>query len=112
MLGKVKFPFCCELPANEAVGIVYTTYLPSTSPRVLVCLVVGFVFVIAFGLWERLGNTRFPLCPQDIFASHYGREFTAPFCLAFIVVGFFYGTAVIYPTMLSQTLHNLRIVIY
>jgi hypothetical protein len=94
------------MTANEVVGIVYTTYLPSTSPRVLVCLVVGFVFVIAFGFWERLGNARFPLCPNDIFASHYGREFTAPFCLAFIVVGFFYGTAVIYPTMLSKASSN------
>ncbi|KAF2648443.1 MFS general substrate transporter [Lophiostoma macrostomum CBS 122681] len=83
------------------VGIVHTSYLSSTDPRVLATLCVGFAFIIAFGLWERFSNVRFPLCPKEIFAAHRGREFTIPFCLTFIVVGFFYGTAVIYPTMLN-----------
>ena len=84
------------------VGMVYTSYLPSTSPRVLVTLVVGFAFIVAFGCWERFSNVRFKLCPNDIFVAHKGREFTVPFCLTFMVVGYFYGAAVIYPTMLSK----------
>ena len=84
------------------VGIVYTTYRSSTDTRVLVCLCVGFLFVVAFGLWENFSKVKFPLCPPSIFRSHHGREFTVPFCLAFIVVGTFYGTSVIYPTLLSM----------
>jgi hypothetical protein len=74
------------------VGMVYTSYLSSTDVRVLVTLCVGFAFIVAFGLWERFSSVRFPLCPNDIFISHYGREFTIPFCLTFIVVGYFYGS--------------------
>ena len=74
------------------VGMVYTSYLSSTDVRVLVTLCVGFAFIVAFGLWERFSNVRFLLCPNDIFVSHYGREFTVPFCLTFIVVGYFYGS--------------------
>lgn len=84
------------------VGMVYTSYLKSTDARVLATLCVGFAFIIAFGLWERLSGVKFPLCPNEIFTARKGREFTIPFCLTFIVVGFFYGTAVIYPTMLSK----------
>lgn len=58
------------------VGIVYTSYVPSTDARVLACLVVGFVVIIAFGFWERLSSVKYPLCPTDIFTSHNGREFT------------------------------------
>ncbi|CAM1506054.1 Fc.00g056950.m01.CDS01 [Cosmosporella sp. VM-42] len=85
------------------VGIVYTTYLSSTDTKVLTCLCVGFAFILAFGVWERLGNAKYPLCPPEIFTSHKGREFTVPFCLTFLVVGYFYGVAVIYPTMLNAT---------
>ncbi|ROT40441.1 MFS general substrate transporter [Sodiomyces alkalinus F11] len=83
------------------VGIVYTSYLPANDIKVIVCFVVGFATIIAFGLWEQFSNVRFPLCPRDIFASNKGREFAVPFCLSFVVVGYFYGVAVIYPTMLN-----------
>ncbi|PGH28269.1 hypothetical protein AJ80_00160 [Polytolypa hystricis UAMH7299] len=83
------------------VGIVYTSYLSSTDPKVIATLVTGFVVMIGFGLWEQFSNTKYPLCPRDIFTSHKGREFAVPFCLTFIVVGFFYSTAAIYPTMLN-----------
>lgn len=39
---------------------------------------------------------------MPVFASHKGREFTAPFYLSFIVVGFFYGLSVIFPTLLND----------
>jgi hypothetical protein len=89
------------------VGMVYTSYLESTDTRVLVTLCVGFAFIIAFGCWERFSKVRFPLCPNEIFVSHHGREFTVPFCLTFIVVGFFYGMAIIYPTMLSKSAYHI-----
>lgn len=84
------------------VGIVNTTYMSSTDVRVLAPLCAGIACIIAFGVWETFGNIKYPLCPKDIFASHYGREFTVPFCLTFIVVGFFYSCSIIYPTMLSM----------
>ncbi|KAB5551064.1 fungal trichothecene efflux pump [Coniochaeta sp. 2T2.1] len=83
------------------VGMVYTSYLPSTDTRVLVCLCVGLAVIVAFGLWEQFGNAKYPLCPTEIFESHKGREFAVPFCLTFVVVGYFYGVAVIYPTMMN-----------
>ena len=82
-------------------GIVYTSYTPSSSPKVIACLCAGAAVIIAFGFWERFGNAKYPLCPNDVFASHKGREFAVPFCLTFIVVGFFYGSAILYPTMLG-----------
>jgi hypothetical protein len=98
-MGGALFSVGCVL---VLVGMVYTSYIPSTDPRVLVTLCLGFAFIIAFGLWERFSNVRFPLCPHSIFVSNYGREFTAPFCLTFILVGFFYGSAVVYPTTISE----------
>ncbi|CAK7208050.1 hypothetical protein SEUCBS139899_010884 [Sporothrix eucalyptigena] len=84
------------------VGIVYTTYLDASDKRVIITLALGFSFIIAFGLWEHFSEVKYPLCPTPVFESHYGREFTAPFCLSFIVVGFFYGLSVIFPTLLND----------
>lgn len=85
------------------VAITYTTYIPADDRRVIICFVLGFSLIIAFGCWEQFSGVKYPLCPTSIFQSHKGREFTAPFCLSFIVVGFFYGLAVIYPQMLSKS---------
>ncbi|KAL1887133.1 hypothetical protein Sste5346_010422 [Sporothrix stenoceras] len=82
------------------VGIVNTTYMSSTDARVLAPLLVGLAMIIAFGVWETFTTVPYPFCPRDIFASHKGREFSVPFCLTFIVVGFFYSCSIIYPTML------------
>ncbi len=86
--------------------VVYTTYLESNDKRVIITLTLGFIFIVAFGLWERFSNVKYPLCPAPVFSSHKGREFTAPFCLSFIVVGFFYGLSVIFPTLLSKSSHS------
>ncbi|TPX13597.1 uncharacterized protein E0L32_006068 [Thyridium curvatum] len=86
-------------------GLLFTpgaVMVLASDARVIACLTVGFVLIVAFGLWERFSGVKYPLCPNEIFVSHWGREFTAPFCLSFIVVGFFYGLAVIYPTMLND----------
>lgn len=54
-------------------------------------MVVGFALLVFFGLWETFSTTQYKLCPPRIFRSHNGREFTAPFILAFIVTMFYYG---------------------
>lgn len=66
---------------------------------VLAPLIVGFVLLVLFGVWETLEKCKYPLCPPHIFRSHYGREFTVPFIVAFIVTMFYYGINIIYPTM-------------
>ena len=83
------------------VGIINTTYMPSSNKLVIAPMVVGFVLLVGFGLWETLGNATYPLCPPRIFKSHNGREFTVPFIIAFIVTKFYYGINVIYPTMVN-----------
>ncbi|KAK7209659.1 hypothetical protein V2G26_016837 [Clonostachys chloroleuca] len=83
------------------VGIINTTYKPSRDVTVLAPLCTGFGLLILFGLWETFGNARYPLCPPEIFRSHNGREFTAPFILAFLVTMFYYGINIIWPTMVN-----------
>ena len=83
------------------VGIINTTYMSSSGKMVLAPMIVGFVLLVGFGAWETLGNTKYPLCPPRIFRSHYGREFTVPFVVAFIVTMFYYGINIIYPTMVN-----------
>ncbi|KAF2165612.1 hypothetical protein M409DRAFT_67013 [Zasmidium cellare ATCC 36951] len=83
------------------VGIINTTYLQSSDVMVIAPMCVGFGLLVAFGFWETLSKTRYPLCPPRIFRSHHGREFTVPFILAFIVTMFYYGINIIYPTMIN-----------
>ena len=40
------------------VGIVYTASISASDPRVVATLVVGFVFLAAFALWETFGNAK------------------------------------------------------
>ena len=83
------------------VGIINTTYMASSNKMVLAPLIVGFILLVACGVWETIGNAKYPLCPPRIFRSHNGREFTVPFILAFIVTMFYYGINIIYPTMVN-----------
>ncbi|KAH6882515.1 fungal trichothecene efflux pump [Alternaria rosae] len=83
------------------VGIINTTYKSSSDVTVIAPMVVGFVLIAAFGVWETLSNTRFKLCPPHLFRSHKGREFTAPFIVAFIVTMFYYSVNIIWPTMVN-----------
>lgn len=79
------------------MGIVYTTYLPSTSALVLGPLISGIVLLIAFGVWENLSNVPYKLCPPEIFSDKRGRSFTAPFIFGAIVTMFYYGINIIWP---------------
>ncbi|KAK6429261.1 hypothetical protein LTR95_014595, partial [Oleoguttula sp. CCFEE 5521] len=83
------------------VGIISTTYMKSTSVRVLAPMCAGFGLLVLFGLWETFSKVKYPLCPPRIFRSHYGREFTVPFIIALIVTMFYYGINIIYPTMVN-----------
>ncbi|KAF2404505.1 MFS general substrate transporter [Trichodelitschia bisporula] len=83
------------------VGIINTTYKSSTDPSVIAPIVVGFALLIAFGFWENFGGVKYPLCEPAIFRSNYGREFTVPFVIAFIVTMFYYAINIIYPTMIN-----------
>jgi hypothetical protein len=65
--------------------------MPSTDKMVLAPLIAGFALLVLFGIWETLEKCKYPLCPPRIFRSHYGREFTVPFTVAFIVTMFYYG---------------------
>ncbi|KAI0154152.1 MFS general substrate transporter [Xylariaceae sp. FL1272] len=83
------------------VGIVYTTVIPATNTRVIATLVVGFVVLIAFALWETFAPLKQPLTPPRVFKRGKGRELTAPFIAAFVVTEFYYAINIIYPTMIN-----------
>lgn len=83
------------------VGIIQTTYKSSTDPTVIAPMVVGLVLVACFGVWETVSSTRFKLCPPHLFRADKGREFTAPFIVAFIVTMFYYSVNIIWPTMVN-----------
>jgi hypothetical protein len=76
-------------------------YKPSSDVTVIAPLCAGLGITALFGVWENFGKVKYPLCPPEIFKSHNGREFTAPFILAFIVTMFYYGINIIYPTMIN-----------
>ncbi|ORY06913.1 fungal trichothecene efflux pump [Clohesyomyces aquaticus] len=83
------------------VGIINTTYKKSSDVTVIAPMVVGFVLIAIFGVWETVSNVPYKLCPPHLFRSHKGREFTAPFIVAFIVTMFYYSVNIIYPTMVN-----------
>ncbi|KAG9258701.1 fungal trichothecene efflux pump [Emericellopsis atlantica] len=83
------------------VGIINTTYKAGSDVTVIAPLCTGLGLLVLFALWENFGNVKYPLCPPEIFRTHNGREFTAPFILAFIVTMFYYGINIIYPTMIN-----------
>ncbi|OAA63518.1 Fungal trichothecene efflux pump [Niveomyces insectorum RCEF 264] len=81
------------------VGIINTQSKKSTDVLVLAPMCTGFGVLILFGIWETVSGVKYPLCPPHVFRYTKGREFTAPFILAFIVTMFYYSINVIYPTM-------------
>jgi MFS family permease len=84
------------------VGIVYTATLPASDPRVVATLVVGFVFLIAFAIWETYGTAKHPLTPPIAFKRSHGRDFTAP-CIALAIINmFYYSSSIIWPTMIAS----------
>ncbi|KAF7553821.1 hypothetical protein G7046_g6987 [Stylonectria norvegica] len=82
-------------------GIVYTTTLKSSDPKVIGLLVSGFALMTAFGVWETFAPLKQPLTPTRIFTRDNGRELTAPFVAGFVVTMFYYALNVVYPTMIA-----------
>lgn len=84
-------------------GVIYTTIVPSSDPRVLAMLVAGFGVIVIFGLYETFMPLKQPMTPPKIFAKDYGREFTFPFIAGTIVNMFFYSVNIAYPTAVSRS---------
>lgn len=72
-------------------GIVYTTTLGGSSPRVIGTLVPGFVLLVIFALYETFAPLKQPLTPTHVFTRGNGRELTAPFIVGFVVTMFYYA---------------------
>ncbi|KAF1985674.1 MFS general substrate transporter [Aulographum hederae CBS 113979] len=94
------FLFCGgSLPV--LMGIIWASVYPSTDAHVVAPLVVGFVVLGAFAVWETWGPTKHPLTPSSVFSSGYGRDFTAP-CIALAIINmFYYSSSIMWPTMIS-----------
>lgn len=95
-IGIVLFTVSATLILS---GIVYVQYLPASDPRVYALLVVGFVCLIAFGLWETFAHLEEAITPNHIFTHNKGRTMTAPFIVGMTVTMFYYGTNIVYQTV-------------
>lgn len=82
-------------------GVIYTTIIPSSDPKVIGLLVSGFAVIIAFACWESFMPLKQPITPPRIFAKDKGREFTFPFIAGVIVNMFFYSVNIAYPTAIN-----------
>ncbi|KAF2816333.1 MFS general substrate transporter [Mytilinidion resinicola] len=87
-------------------GIVYTTTLPSSDPKVIGTLVSGLGLLVMFALYETFIPLKQPLTPTHVFTRGHGRELTAPFVAGFVVTMFYYAINVIYPTMIAVFFTN------
>ncbi|KAF2492231.1 MFS general substrate transporter [Lophium mytilinum] len=87
-------------------GIVYTTTLPSSDPKVIGTLVSGLGLLVVFALYETFAPLKQPLTPTHVFTRGHGRELTAPFVAGFVVTMFYYAINVIYPTMIAVFFTN------
>jgi hypothetical protein len=70
-------------------GIVYTTTLDSSDPKVIGTLVSGFGLLTVFALYETFAPLKQPLTPTHVFTAGNGRELTAPFVAGFVVTMFY-----------------------
>lgn len=84
------------------MGIVWAGSYLSSDPHVVAPLVVGFVLLVAFALWEHFGKLKQPLTPTHIFTSSSGRDFTAPAIALGVVNMFYYSSSILWPQMIAQ----------
>jgi EmrB/QacA subfamily drug resistance transporter len=71
-----------------------------SSAEVMGAIIAGFVFAIAFVLWEM--RTVAPMVPMRLFAS---RPFSAALSLSFLFYAAMYGVLFLLPQFLQVTLH-------
>ncbi|PLN84044.1 MFS general substrate transporter [Aspergillus taichungensis] len=88
------------------LGIVWAGVYPSTDPHVVATLVVGFFVLTCFAVWETFGPVKFPLTPSYIFASSWGRDFTAPAIALGVVNMFYYSSSILWPQMTTVLYTN------
>ena len=84
-VGMVSFTAAAAMILS---GIVYVQLIPANSPTVIALLVVGFVCLVFFGLWETFAKLKEPLAPTRLFTANKGRRLTAPFICGFVVTMF------------------------
>ena len=82
-------------------GIVLTTTNPSSSPKVVALIVIGFATLAGFACWETFADLKQPLTPTHIFTKDKGREFTAPFVAGLIVTMYYFGTNILWSVMIN-----------
>ncbi|KAK5128260.1 hypothetical protein LTR85_002927 [Meristemomyces frigidus] len=82
------------------MGIVWAGIYNSSDAHVVAPLVVGFVVLIVFAVWETF-VPKHPLTPRRILISSWGRDFTAPAIALGVVNMFYYSSSIIYPTMIN-----------
>lgn len=97
-VGIISFTLAAAMALS---GIVYVQLLPSNSPTVIGLLVAGFGCLIFFSLWETFVPLKEPLTPTRMFTSNKGRTLTAPFIVGFVVTMFYFGTNILWGTMVS-----------
>lgn len=97
-IGIVSFTISAAMILS---GIVYVQLLPSNDPKVIGLLVAGFASLIFFCLWEAFAPLKEPLTPTRMFTKNKGRTLTAPFIVGFVVTMFYFGSNIIWGTMVS-----------
>ena len=75
-------------------GVVY----PWKSAATITSIVVGFVTMVLFGLWEVFGPLKEPLIPVHLFDS---REWVVSSILLGLGAGVYYAFSIIWPTQVS-----------
>lgn len=88
------------------MGIVWAGMYDSNDPHVVATLVIGFVLIACFALWEQYAKLEYPLAPTHIFTSSKGRDFLAPAIALGVVNMFYYSSSVLWPTMITQFYTN------
>lgn len=97
-VGIISFTLAAAMALS---GIVYVQLLPSNNPTVIGLLVAGFACLIFFSLWETFAPLKEPLTPTRMFTRNKGRTLTAPFIVGFVVTMFYFGTNILWGTMVS-----------
>lgn len=82
------------------MGIVWAGIYSSSDAHVVAPLVVGFLMLAVFAVWETL-VPKHPLTPRYIFVSSWGRDFTAPAIALGVINMYYYAISIIWPTMIT-----------
>ena len=96
-IGMILFTCGC---VPVLMGIVWAGVYDSSNTHVIAPLVIGFVFLVIFAIWETF-VPKHPITPTKIFTSSWGRDFTAPVIALGVVNMFYYSSSIIWPLMIA-----------